>query len=431
MKLLHPMRINRSIKSSLAVCLFILWGLKGMSQGNYEPYSQLGIGMIDDSYYNRTTGLANTGLALRSNRFLITNNPASFSGLTNQYLVAEMGIRGSLVNYYGQPVDPTSTQSGDITFRKINLGIKLAKHWGTSFGLVPFSTQNYSFNVPTYVTTTQIANAWYQGYGSVNKVYWANAYEFFHHLSIGVDAGYLFGQLNQKQTIQTAPNTPSLVSTTNDINVSNLYMTYGLQLYGKMGSHWTYSLGGTFSPRTDLFAESQRIVLGPDSVQLAGEVLSRSYLPMPLAYAAGIAVGKDNKYTWLVDYKYQQWAPLNAAYQTQAEDYTLQNSQKVSAGFEVSKKKVLYNTLVELSYLQAGVYYGQTNLFIYGQPIRDYGITLGYGVNALKSPLAFTIGLQGGIRGTQTNDLIEERYVNLTFAVNYGAILYTKGRKYD
>ncbi len=113
-----------------------------MAQGNFSPYSQFGIGDIDDNSYNRTSGLANTGLAYRSNRFLINNNPAALSALTNQYLIVEMGIRGSLINYYGQPVNPGSNQSGDITFRKLSLGIKITKHWGSSLGLTPFATQN-------------------------------------------------------------------------------------------------------------------------------------------------------------------------------------------------------------------------------------------------------------------------------------------------
>jgi hypothetical protein len=413
----------------LMLSLLCIAGFRGRAQGNFSPYSQLGIGDLDDSYYNRTSGLANTGLAYRSSIFLIANNPASLSALTNQYLVVEMGIRGSVINYYGQPVDPSSTQSGDITFRRLAVGIKLAKHWGSSFGLAPFSTQNYEFSVPTYLssTNTLVANALYQGHGSVNKVFWANSYELFHHISFGVDASYLFGQLSQKQIIQNGPGGPSLVSTTNNISLSNLYLTYGLQLYGKVGKKWTYALGGTFSARTDLFAETEKTVLGPDSVALADEILSRSYQPIPLAYGVGISLTKDQKYSFLADYKYQDWASLN--YQNKG--YALINSNKVSAGFEYSKRKTLYNTRVELSYLQAGVYYGDSYLQVYGQPIRDMGVTAAFGVNSIKSPLDYSISFQYGIKGTEKENLIQEKYFNVTFALHYAAILYTKGRKYE
>src|SRR5882762_8195584 len=194
------------IKLSIFISALSFASIGAVAQGNFSPYSQLGIGDLEDSYYNRTSGMGNTGVAYRNNRYLILNNPAALSALSDQYFTMEMGVRGSLVNYYGTPVDLSNKQSGDITFRRLAMGMKLSKHWGSSIGLTPFSTQNYEFSVPYYIqgSTDEVANHYFQGHGSINKVYWANSYEFFgnpknkHHISVGIDAGYLFGQLNQK-----------------------------------------------------------------------------------------------------------------------------------------------------------------------------------------------------------------------------------------
>ncbi len=59
------------------------------------------------------------------------------------------------------------------------------------------------------------------------------------------------------------------------------------------------------------------------------------------------------------------------------------------------------------------------------------GATIGIGKNSLKSPLAYSIVLQYGVKGTQANNLIQEKYANVTFMLNYGAVLFNKGRKYD
>ena len=159
------------MKLSILILLLSATSFRVMAQGNFSPYSQLGIGDIEDDYYNRTSGTANTGIAYRSNRFLINNNPASFSALTNQYFSMETGLRGSFIDYSGTPVDPSSTQSGDITFRRLVLAIKAAKHWGTSIGLVPYATSNYEWNVPYFLqgSNQQVANHYYTGHGSVNK----------------------------------------------------------------------------------------------------------------------------------------------------------------------------------------------------------------------------------------------------------------------
>lgn len=423
--------MKRSSRSYILISLVFFTTLHTMAQGNFSPYSQMGIGDLEDGFYNRTSGMANTGIAYRNNRYIINNNPASYSGLSDQYFTVEMGIRGSLINYYGTPVNPASTQSGDITFRRLAMAMKLSKHWGSSIGLVPFSTQNYEYDVPYYLqgSTNELANHHYQGHGSVNKAYWANAYEFFHHLSIGVEAGYLFGQLNQKDNLQNIGSGSTLASTTNTVDLNNLYMQYGLQLYGKVGKKWEYSLGGTFNQRNDLLASYNRVVLDNDSIQRNSQELSQTYLGVPNAFGVGLAISHNQKYTFLADYRYQNWAAEKNSYP--GKNYTITNSNRGSVGFEISRKKTFYNSKIELSYAQIGAYYGENYLQVNGQQIKDFGMTASFGVNGLKSPLCYNIILQYGIKGTQQNNLVQMRYVNLTFVVNYGAIWFTKGKKYD
>ncbi len=423
------------MKRSILITLLTIVSIKMMAQNNNLPYSQMGIGDLDDGYYNRTSGMGNTGIAYRSNRYLIQNNPASFSALTDQYFTMELGIRGEFIQYAGTQVNVASTQSGDITFRKLVLGIKLNKHWGSSIGLVPYSTQNYEFAVPYNLvgTTVQIASSLYQGHGSVNKAYWANSYEFFHHLSLGVEAGYIFGQLNQNNIIQNSANGATLVSSTNNVNLNNLYFTYGMQFYGNIGKKWKYSLGATYSMRADLLAASTKEVLNNDSVILQNIQNNEGYLALPNAYGAGIAITYKDKYTFLADFRYQDWNQVETKNDEvyPGQGYSIVSAERGSIGFEYSKQKTFYNTKIELSYLQAGLYYGNSYLQINGQQIKDMGITAGIGANSLKSPLAYDIIFQYGIKGTTSNNLIRQNYADLTFVLNFGQHWFTKGKKFD
>ncbi len=419
-------------QSFLIVCLAVS-SLKMMAQNNNIPYSQLGLGDLDDGYYNRTSGLANTGIAYRSNRFLINNNPASFSGLADQYFTMEIGLRGQYISYAGNQVNVASTESADLTFRKLILGIKVTKHWGSSIGILPYSTQNYEFNAPYDIagTTIQIANHYFQGHGSVNRAYWANSYEFFHHLSIGVDASYIFGQLNQNDIIQSSANGATLVSTTNNTNLQNLYLTYGMQLYGRISKNWNYAIGGTYSSKAALLAASTKLVLNNDSVTLQNIQNQEGYMYLPQAWGLGIALTAKQKYTFVADYRYQNWNGVAAQNEYPGQGYTIASAERGSIGFEISKKKNFYNTRIELSYFQTGLYYENSYLQINGQQIKDYGVTAGFGVNSLKSPMAYSIVFQYGVKGTTRNDLIRENYADVTFLLNFGQIWYTKGKKFD
>ncbi|HTQ26631.1 MAG TPA: hypothetical protein VMI35_00815 [Puia sp.] len=402
--------------------------LEIVAQTNNSPYSALGIGDIEDSYFNRTSGMANTGIAFRSNRFLIGNNPASFSAQDNQFFGGETAVRGMLVTYYGPSVNPGSNKSSDITFRKIIFGIKPTKYWGTSVGLVPYSSQSYQFNNPQPIlgTNGETSNAYYEGFGGLNKVYWANSYEFFHHLSLGVDFAYLFGSVQQKVILQDA-NQNELVSTLNNTSLNNFAVDFGVQYYTSITKKWDLSIGATFMPKTYLQAQNVVTVRGADSVELTTPIVNEYLYKLPLSVGAGIALSKNHKYTFLADYKYQNWSALNYS----GFNYALRDSRYMSVGFEYSKHKTAYNLIYETMYLQAGLYYKNTYLNVYGQQINDMGVTAGIGINAKRSALGYSFVLQYGVRGTPDNQLIQERYTSLTFVLSYRDIWYTKGRKFN
>jgi hypothetical protein len=415
------MKLYLFISFSLITCL------QAAAQTNNSPYSILGIGDIEDSYFNRTSGMANTGIAYRNPRSLITNNPASLSGIDNQFFTVEMGVRGKIVQYFGTKVDPVNNQSSDFTFRRLALGTKVMKNWGSAIGLSPFSSQNYEFNSPQNIlgTNGETANTYYQGNGGLYKVYWANGYELFKHLSLGITTSYLFGSLSQKSILQSGTGL-TLVSTTRAINLGNLYLDYGLQYHGKVTKHWELGLGATFANRTDLTAQYTLNVAGADSSTLLHQTLRETYYTLPTSYGAGISLTKDHRLTLLADYRFQKWGELNYS----GINYAIVNSSRASVGFEISKVKSSFNLLYEAMYFQAGFYYSDSYLAIYGQQLHDVGGTAGIGINAKRNPLSYSLSVQYGIRGTQTNGLIQERYLNLTFTLSYKDLWYTKGRKY-
>ena len=82
------------MKKRFFYILIILCSVKGVNaQNNTSPYSMLGIGDLENSYFDRTTGMANTGLAMASNRFLYQGNPASYSYLDDKIFNVEVASR--------------------------------------------------------------------------------------------------------------------------------------------------------------------------------------------------------------------------------------------------------------------------------------------------------------------------------------------------
>jgi len=398
----------------------------GFSQTNNSPYSIHGIGDITTNFVNRTTGLSSTGIAYRSNRSLILNNPASLSALDNQFFVGELGVNAKYVDYSGNPISQTEHQSSDITFKRFSLGTKIFRNWGSSVGLVPFSEENYEYSGYRQIGYNGILFPYYdQGYGGINKVFWANGYEFFHHLSVGITSAYLFGSITNKNII-FGQGSSIYLSKNNNTFYSGLYFDYGLQYRGSINKHYDIVLGVVYSNQSTINQDQTTNVIKLDSGVLRSTETFGTYT-VPMSYGWGFSITKDKKYSLLVDYKFQNWSAL----QSINGGYAYINSQRGSIGFEISNKKNIYNTMYETSFFQAGAFYNRTYLIVNGTPIDDIGASLGMGVNSKRSPLSLMVSLTYGIKGTTNNYLIRENYMTLSFVFSMRDLWYTKGRKFE
>ncbi|MFT3700764.1 MAG: hypothetical protein QM802_00215 [Agriterribacter sp.] len=396
------------------------------AQNTSSPYSIIGIGDIEESYFNRTTGMANTGIAYRSRFYTVGNNPASYSALQEQFFVVEASGRGKFVSYYANNLQSSSNQTKDFSVSRFSLAIKARKWWGTSVGIMPFSTANYSFTGKKSIQGTNLfTTADYLGTGGVHKAYWDNGVSIGKHFSVGVGASFLFGSITQTETLE-GTSTTDAITTTRNIYMHNLYFNYGAQFYTKVNSKWDLALGGTYANRTNLTADYTTTV-ATGSTTIHSDDSKSDYFKLPNSVGMGLALTKSKKLTMLADYRYQDWSTLNY----KGQGYSLKNSNRASAGIEFSTMQQVWPVVVEKVFYQAGVFYSNSYLNINNQQLKDMGLSVGMGFNSKRSTLSYMLNFEYGIRGTKQNNLIQERYGKITFTLSYKDLWYTKGVKYN
>lgn len=416
----------RSIKRYNVLIVLLVLQLCATAQNNSSPYSIIGIGDLEDSYFNRTSGMANTGIAYRSAYYLIHNNPASYSALQDQFFLVEAAGRGRFTSYYGNNLSSSSaTQSRDFSVNRFSFGIKVNKWWGSSAGVMPFSSSNYAFSGKKNIQGTNVLTyADYEGTGGVNKVYWDNGFRIGKHFSVGISTSYLFGSLTQKETLAGTDVTEA-ITTTNNIFLRNLYMGYGAQFFSKINSKWDLSLGATYSSKTSLAAQYSSEVATASAV-VHSDITKDDYFKLPDAIGGGFALTRKKTLTIAGDYRYQSWASL----QHRGLGYTLEDSKRASLGIEFSKMRQVWPIAVEKVFYQAGVFYSDSYLKIYNQQLKDMGFSLGVGFNSKRSTLGYLLAFEYGVRGTREKNLVQERYGKVTFTLSYKDFWYTKGIKY-
>ncbi len=406
------------------------------AQNNASPYSIVGIGDIEKGSFDRTTGMGYAGVALSSSKSLYNINPASYSSLDDYLFHVETSIRYKGISYAGKAiVDGSNSNSSDLVSKKLVFAIKIKPKWGFSFGLLPFSTTNYSFTAKKTIQGTGFTtDASYQGSGSVNQAYIANSYRIAKGLSIGLQASYLFGQQLQEETIVTDLSNGSLYTKRN-IALSKGFLLAGVQYSTKLNKKWQIAVGGTISNKTKLDANYNLLVQDGTTTIENSENYKNTYFTLPVMFTTGIAATLKDRYTFAVDYNHQDWSSANNT----GVNYTLVNSDRISAGFQFSKKKPLpaiYQGLsnqtvwYEKSFFQAGVFYSNSYLKMYGQQLNDYGFTIGGGLHATRSGLGIQGALEFGQRGTTANGLIKEKYTQFTLTILYKESWFGK-RKYN
>jgi hypothetical protein len=112
------------LRSSIfaGICFLMIFPVITKAQNNSSPYSIIGLGNIENSYFNRYTGMGNAGVALSDSRYINSSNVASLSKLGNHIFVFELATRAQVNDYSGgnlTTINPSSTAPSptfDIAF---------------------------------------------------------------------------------------------------------------------------------------------------------------------------------------------------------------------------------------------------------------------------------------------------------------------------
>ncbi|AYD46738.1 hypothetical protein [Arachidicoccus soli] len=431
--------IYKKIRYFTIAVICLSKAIPSVAQNNTSPYSMLGIGNIVNNYFDRSSGMANSGISLSSAHNMYEANPASLPFLNDHYFNLELAGNFSSIKYLGTPIlQPTTTN--ELQVQRVEMGIKVEPFWGFSFGLSQYSSSNYSFNGQKNVIGSDIFVPTYtEGSGGINEVSVSNGFRIGRNFSFGIKSSYLFGSLQQDESISANSITSAQLNTKVLQNYKHLYFEGGLQYKIPINAKWQLSLGAIASNKTNLNgSRSVGITQGDPSVSaptviLADSITNTSTFTLPVTYGGGLSLKFDNKITFAADYKTQRWNNVHNNLANAA--YSLQNSNNYSAGIEFAKNKTvvinngLYN--YEKYFFQVGGFYTQEYLNIRGQQITNKGATFGVGVNAMRSSLGYMFNFQVGTRGTQINNLIKENYFQLGIVVTFKDLWQTHAPRYN
>ena len=412
------------LKRITVVLLLVIAGGSHAQEGTTSPYSFYGIGALKfkGTAENRTMGGINV---FSDSIHLSIQNPAGVAGLRLvNYTV------GASHKYVSQKTTTQQEKASTTSLDYLALGIPMGK-FGASFGLIPFTAVGYNLQTEIDDVTTT-----YMGSGGLNKAFIAVGYQVTPKFSIGVDANYNFGNIeNTAERVQD-----DIQYGTSEYNKSDLLgfnFNFGAIYKTMVSETLELSSSITYTPETDLTSENQRtiasfLVLPSGATTPIDERdidVDDTEFTFPSQVTLGLGIGKPKSWFLGAEYTAQKTSNLtNRAFDIDIVEFSDASKYRLG-GFYVPNYNSVGNYWNRVVY-RGGVRFEETGININGEGITEFGISFGVGLPVGRLFSNINLGFEIGRRGTTKQGLIQENFFNTFLSLSLNDRWFEK-RYYD
>lgn len=409
-------------KSQLFFLIFFLFSIQlSIGQNNTNsPYTRYGYGELIDSHSGEQKGMGGVALGFRKGSSINTINPASYSAVDTMNFMFDVGLSGLLTRFSEQG-NHKNTFNSNLEY--VTMQFPISNSIGFSAGLLPYSFSGYNFTQSDSIEIAGNPSGQYARYsksfigsGGISQVYGGLGFKFLDHISVGVNAYYMFGEVSNSR-INTFSNSGFASSTQqNSIIVSNFRFRYGLQLYNTFADKHEITLGAIYEVKAPFNGSFKQINLSVPADTLNFD----NDFDMPTTLGVGLQYNLDNRLSVGIDYTMQQWADARYFGVTDS----LRNRSKLSVGGEYIPNPRGNSYLDRVRY-RAGFNISDPYYKIPGvAPVKNFGISFGVGLPLRTSKTMVNATVEYGKSGDAS--LFREDYFKFTFNATFNESWFFK-----
>ncbi len=393
-----------------------------------SSYSIFGVGDIRFASGVRSAGMGYTGLGLADNGYINGFAPASWAHINRARLEASLLYEGF------QSADGTHNRYlSRADFNGALLAFPISQTDGIVMvaGILPYSTVNYDAYTRGEYITPQDSMPYvvhHLGTGGITRGMVGLTYAPSAKLALGFSTDILFGSIDA-QEIQQPQNSAYTGGA-----VTTRVTTNGV----------TFSLGALFTGLGDLIPPLRQLSLG--AVVTSRGVLSARDLDLyrfsdnettterdtsaevqrqtvfPLAFGVGAGYRIDERWVLAADYYRQLWSQ---AIVNDLPAPSLRDSYRLGVGVERMQSAERFATFGQLIAYRFGAYYDATYYEPSGEPINEWGITLGAGL-PISGETRMNFAFEYGRRGTLNAGLIRDTIFRFSASLNISALWFVQ-----
>ncbi|WP_178984078.1 PorV/PorQ family protein [Winogradskyella helgolandensis] len=409
-------------KSQSLMFLLLLFGLYGNSQSNNltgSPYSLFGLGVESNSGTGRNSGLGNTGISLDANYGINLYNPAAFATLKENEITFDFGGSAELTNLTG---GDANEQRSNYNFTNISIAFNHNNDYGIGLTLKPATNVGYSLiglenNIEgsDEQFTTNIG-----GTGGISELRLDYARTFFENFNVGIKASYLFGKIEESESIVTSNSYLEIIET-NYYGGAQFGLGLQYKLLDKHNFGFTMDLPTKLKGTKDVFVGKYSNSAYSTLEETEDESIDSFYLPLKLGF--GYSTSFKNLLL-TADYNKKFWSATNQS--DAIGDYVDQDIFGLGASYAVDPTSYKYWKRVDF---RMGLNYNSGYLEVDDTKINTYSASFGIGLPIGKRSLV-NISYTLGKKGTTDSILIEEFVNTLNVNISLSDLWFQK-RKFN
>lgn len=401
--------------------------LSSHAQNNTSsPYTRFGYGELSDYGSGRGRAMGGTSLGIRNNRGVNAANPASYTCIDSLSFIFEFGAMGKLSIFTDENNNNDHDFNGNIDF--ITLRFPIGRWLAMSAGITPYSYVGYDFPSSGQIITTGTTGndttqyeMSHKGSGGMNQIYGGLSGRIGKHVSLGINAYYLFGTLQNTRQVTYDATYGTYYSTLQDskLKISDFNLRYGIQFYTPIKRNHFLTIGAVAELKNRL---GGKYTVETSTVDTIAE-RNGSKFETPLTIGGGASYMYKNILTVGADVMYQGWSDAKYFGKTDS----LSDRFKYSIGAEYTPDFFAKNYLKRISYrLGANITTGYMD--ISGQDYSNYGITFGLGLPARGGKSYVNLGFEYGRYGNNDYKQIREDYIKFYLSASFNELWFFKRR---
>lgn len=414
------MKISNRI---LILCMALLGCSAGMTAQTNSPYSKFGYGLLSNNATAAQSLMGGVGYAMNGNRQINVMNPASYAAADTLTFLFDMGLDFTTIKSNDKGNGAKSTNfGGGLDY--VTMQVPIGKCMGASLGLVPYSSVGYSFGSDIDHGTTN-----HQGSGGINQLYLGFAGRVYKGLSLGFNASYMFGTLINDVYVNPEDGSSSLFEQV--VKVKDWHIQFGAQYNLDINRENRVTLGVVYSPGKTLLGDAEVVKYditaeSKPTDDLIDKTSLRGNASLPESWGGGVSWRWQNRLLVEADFTYQPWSKAKVLEMENFKSSRMADRWQAGLGAEFTPQ-ARGNYLQRITY-RAGGFYNRDYMMVGDNHVKEYGVSVGFGLPTMASKTLVNIGFEYRHRQAYPSALLTEDYFNIKLGINFNELWFFQNK---